>query len=111
MTESDEQMLIRFFDENRQEIEDNGFTARVSRQLPSRAEKLSRIWSVICWIVGIALFFMMDGVGQIYQVGLLIINEVVGMVTSMNLSFYSFMAVLLLLILMASVKVYHIAID
>ena len=32
MTESDEQMLIRFFDENRQEIADNGFTARVSRQ-------------------------------------------------------------------------------
>ena len=30
MIESDEQMLIRFFDENRHEIADNGFTERVS---------------------------------------------------------------------------------
>ena len=36
MMENDDKLLVAFFDENRQEIPDNGFTRREMRQLPER---------------------------------------------------------------------------
>ena len=36
MMENDDKLLVAFFDENRQEIPDNGFTRRVMRHLPDR---------------------------------------------------------------------------
>lgn len=111
MTESDEQMLVRFFEENRQEIADNGFTERVAKQLPSRNVKLNRIWTVICWIVGIAFFYFMDGWGQLRNVGILLLNDVLGMFNSVHLPMYSIIAILVLIFTMISVKMYNLAIE
>lgn len=111
MIENDEQMLIRFFEENRQEIEDDGFTQRVVRQLPSRAVRISQVWSWICWLLGIALFFMMDGVGQLYRVAILFFHDVINMFSSVNLSIYSMMIILALIFTMISVKMYQIAME
>ena len=111
MIENDEQMLIRFFEENRLEIEDNGFTERVVRQLPTRAVKLNRIWTLICWVVGISFFFIMDGVGQLQRVVLQLIHAVAGMFASVDLSIYSFILVIILIFTMISVKMYQIAME
>ena len=111
MIENDEQMLIRFFEENRQEIEDNGFTEQVVRQLPARAVKLSRIWTMICWVAGIALFYFIDGVGQIQRGVLLIIHDVASMFASVDFSIYSIIMIILLIFTMISVKMYQIAIE
>lgn len=111
MTENDEQMLIRFFEENKLEIADDGFTGRVARQLPSKVGKLNRIWSAICWVLGIALFFMMDGIGQMYQVAILLFYDVVNMFASVNLSICSVVMLFVLLCTMISVKMYQIAVE
>ena len=111
MIESDEQMLVRFFEENRQEIEDNGFTERVAKQLPSRTVKLNRIWSVICWVVGIAFFYFMDGLGQLRNVGNLLFNDVHGMFASVHLPMYSIVAILVLIFTMITVKMYNLAME
>lgn len=37
------------------EIADNGFTRQVMRRLPSRAERYSRIWTIICTVIAVAL--------------------------------------------------------
>ena len=111
MTENDEQMLIRFFEENKLEIADDGFTGRVARQLPSKVGKLNRIWSVICWVFGIALFFMMDGIGQMYRVAILLFYDVVNMFASVNLSICSVVMLFVLLCTMISVKMYQMAVE
>lgn len=111
MTESDEQMLVRFFEENRQDFADNGFTERVAKQLPSRTMKINRIWTVICWIVGIAFFYFMDGLGQLRNVGILLLNDVLGMFASIHLPTYSIVAILVLIFTMISVKMYNLAME
>ncbi|MDD7258357.1 MAG: DUF5056 domain-containing protein [Prevotellaceae bacterium] len=46
--------VARFFEENRQDIKDNGFSRRVMSRLPRSANKLNRIWTVFCIAMGVA---------------------------------------------------------
>ncbi|MBO4825692.1 MAG: DUF5056 domain-containing protein [Prevotella sp.] len=65
LSEQDEQMLEMFFSDQRTEIQDHGFSRRVMRQLPSRGNKLSRWWTVLCTIVGVAFFIFIRGWEQL----------------------------------------------
>jgi|GEM_PF-1679155 len=67
ISESDEALLTAFFNDNRQEIEDNGFSKAVIRQLPNRNQRLAWIWTTACWVVGIVMFFLLDGVGALQK--------------------------------------------
>ena len=49
MMENDDKLLVAFFDENRQEIPDNGFTRRVMRHLPDRTRRISQLWATFCF--------------------------------------------------------------
>ena len=49
MMENDDKLLVAFFDENRQEIPDNGFTRRVMRHLPDRTRRISQLWVTFCF--------------------------------------------------------------
>ncbi len=66
MTE-DDKLIAQFFSENPIEIEDNGFTERVMQNLPvletkpSRALRLSRIWTAFCVVVAVAFFIAIKG--------------------------------------------------
>lgn len=53
--ESDERMVERFFSENRMKIEDDGFTHRVMRSLPSRTMRLNRLWTACCTAAAVLL--------------------------------------------------------
>ena len=58
---NEDKLLMQFFAENRQEIEDNGFSRRVMRHLPRRYQCLARLWSVFCFTLAAVLFIVLDG--------------------------------------------------
>lgn len=56
MEDNKDILLDRLFAEAAQtEIADNGFTRQVMRRLPSCAERYSRIWTIICTVIAVAL--------------------------------------------------------
>ena len=66
MTDKDNMMIEDFFKQAaRQQIEDNGFTERVMRNLPDRklevVRKLSQLWTLFCMAVAGVLFFVLGG--------------------------------------------------
>ena len=66
MTDKDNMMIEEFFKQAaRQQIEDNGFTERVMRNLPDRktelVRKLSQLWTLFCIAVAGVLFFVLGG--------------------------------------------------
>ena len=72
MTE-DDKLVEMFFLENPIEVADDGFTERVMQSLPelearpSRAWKLSRIWTFLCIFVGVAVFIADKGWVVLYS--------------------------------------------
>ena len=53
MDEKRDELLVRkFFEENKIEIPDAGFSRRVMRRLPDRTRRLNRNWTAICVAVG-----------------------------------------------------------
>lgn len=66
MTKMDDDILLKqFFNENRQEIADNGFTQRVMKRLPGRANRLANMLTAVGVILAVILFFVLDGLGAI----------------------------------------------
>lgn len=61
MMENDDKLLKDFFDNNRQEIEDNGFSRRVLHRLPSHSRRLAQIWTTFCFTLALVLFVALDG--------------------------------------------------
>jgi hypothetical protein len=62
MTADDDKLLESFIQEAaHQTIEDNGFSQRVMHRLPSRSDRLARLWTVFCIALGIALFIFLRG--------------------------------------------------
>ena len=66
MTDKEKIMLEDFFKQAaQQQIEDNGFTERVMQNLPERrveqVRRLSRLWTIFCGVVGVAMFFLLGG--------------------------------------------------
>lgn len=60
--ENNDKLLKQFFDEQRQQPADNGFTRRVMHRLPHRSKCLDWVWTSFCTTLAIALFWAMDGV-------------------------------------------------
>ena len=66
MNDKDNMMIEAFFKQAaQQQIEDNGFTERVMRNLPDRkmevVRKLSQLWTLFCMAVAGVLFFVLGG--------------------------------------------------
>ena len=66
MTDKENRMIEDLFKQAaRQQIEDNGFTERVMKNLPDRklevARRLSQLWTLFCLVVAGVLFFMFGG--------------------------------------------------
>ena len=49
MMENDDKLISQFMHANKHEIEDNGFSRRVIRQLPEHAKWMSALQSVPCF--------------------------------------------------------------
>ena len=66
MMDNDERLLQQFFSEAaHQQVEDNGFTERVMRQLPARQRDsikwFNRLWTLFCITVFAVLFIVFRG--------------------------------------------------
>jgi len=81
MTDNDNILIERLFEEaSRQQIADDGFTKRVMAALPdnsaAKVRRLSRLWTWFCILVGVALFFLLDGWAVLKATLLAIFNTV-----------------------------------
>jgi hypothetical protein len=71
MTEINDELLEQFFQPAKNiQIEDNGFTNRVMKELPDRALRLSQWWTLFCILLGVVAFVVFRGWEPI-MVGLL----------------------------------------
>ena len=68
MMENDEQLIARFFADNKQDIADKGFTRKVMRQLPVPAQRLNRVWTAICSVAAVVFFFLFNGVAAVKNI-------------------------------------------
>ena len=59
MTEMDDKMLKQFFNDNKNEVEDNGFSERVMSHLPGKAQRLAKLWTLISFLLAITLFVIL----------------------------------------------------
>ena len=85
MIENDEQLIARFFAENKQNIADKGFTRQVMRQLPVPAQQLNRLWTAICSVAAVVLFFFVDGVTAIKNILIQLGGDLLGGFASLEL--------------------------
>ncbi|MBR1468916.1 MAG: DUF5056 domain-containing protein [Prevotella sp.] len=83
---SDDELVAMFFDENRQELPDNGFSQRVMHTLPSRSVWLSRIWTAACLLAGVVFFVWADGLGQLRHVLMNSMGNFFGFLSSVSFS-------------------------
>jgi hypothetical protein len=61
MTDKDDILINKFFAEQKQIINDDGFSRRVMRKLPSKISCYSRIWSTVCLLAALLLFVTCHG--------------------------------------------------
>lgn len=67
MTDDRDELLVRkFFDENKIELPDDGFSRRVMRRLPDRARRLNRIWTAVCLLLGALIAVKNDWFGVVW---------------------------------------------
>lgn len=65
MMETDDKLLNQFFSEQKQEIEDKGFSRRVMHHLPERRRHFSLLWKSIFCVFAVILFLGLGGLPTI----------------------------------------------
>ena len=106
---SDDELVAMFFEENRQEIEDDGFSQHVMKQLPSQSIRLSRIWTLVCSVVGVAFFFLADGIGQLKLVLFNATGNFVGFLASIDFSNLPITAILTAILLITALATWDLS--
>ena len=106
---SDDELVAMFFEENRQEIEDNGFSHHVMKQLPSQSIWLRRAWSLVCWVVGIAFFFFADGIGLLKRVLFNATGNFIGFLSSIDFQGLSPLMIIVAIGLLMLIVAWNIA--
>ena len=66
VTEEDETLVNSFFSNHQVEVEDNGFTHRVMRNLPQSAWQKNRIWTILCSVLGVLLLYYTKGLRTLF---------------------------------------------
>ena len=64
MMENDNKLISQFMHANKHEIEDNGFSRRVIRQLPEHAKWMSDVLTTVCTV----LCYVFDGFNFLFGV-------------------------------------------
>ncbi len=106
---SDDELLAMFFEENLQEIEDNGFSGQVMHSLPSQSIWLRRAWTLVCWVVGIAFFFFADGIGLLKRVLFNATGNFIGFLSSIDFQGLSPLMILVAIGLLMLIVAWNIA--
>lgn len=61
MTDKNDDLIRKFMDTGKAEIPDNGFTARVMRNLPDTIVDIARLLNLVSAVLCILLFILFDG--------------------------------------------------
>lgn len=61
MTDKNDDLIRKFMDTGKVEIPDNGFTARVMRNLPDSIVDIARLLNLVSAVLCILLFILFDG--------------------------------------------------
>lgn len=86
MENNDDILLMKFFDGQRQDIADDGFSQKVMQRIPQQSARPYIIWQLICTVAGIVVFFLAGGIDTLRTA---LVNSVVNMaayVLSVDLS-------------------------
>lgn len=59
--EQEDMLLEQFFNQQRFEVADDGFSQGVMRLLPDRARRLNRLWTALCMVVAVVFFIVERG--------------------------------------------------
>ncbi|MGI6243879.1 MAG: DUF5056 domain-containing protein [Prevotella sp.] len=86
---NDDELLMRFFSEAKQEIKDEGFTEKVMQRLPQHAKRMNQIWTTVCFALGMAIFILFDGVEDLRILSSNIMSNIAGYLSSIDLTKFS----------------------
>ena len=75
MMENDDKLISQFMHANKHEIEDNGFSRRVIRQLPEHAKWMSDVLTTVCTVLCCILFYVFDGFNFLFGVIVEVITD------------------------------------
>mgnify|MGYP001415157588 CR=1 FL=1 len=105
---NDDELLKQFFNAAKQDIDDDGFTDRVMQRLPQHAKRMNQIWTTICFALGMALFILFDGVEDLRVLGSNISSNIVGYLSSIDLTVLSPTLIFGTVIILGFVWLYNI---
>lgn len=104
MTEKEtDRLLKQFVQEHKQELPDKGFTRRVMSRLPDREQRLSTIWTAVCLVFGLILFYIFDGVEGLLNIITKIVTSVADNLSDVNPQYLVIAAVILFGLLLRKV--------
>lgn len=69
MMDTEDKNISRFIKSHKTEINDNGFSRRVIRHLPGKAQRLSKAWTIFCITAAAILFVVLNGFQFIPEIG------------------------------------------
>lgn len=100
MNNNDDILLKKFFDENKHEIEDFGFSRRVMHHLPGIEQRIAKWWNYGMTMLTLLIFTLLDGWQLLWDMLIATLKVVIanGMASDINpLSFIVVAGVLLFL--------------
>lgn len=112
MKDNDDLLIASFFNEyGKNDIADNGFSERVMNRLPkrewSRLERMNIVWTSVCAVAAVALFFFADGVGLLKSFFLNFFADLVAYIVSINFSLTSLLMVLVTIVTLSILTTYN----
>lgn len=108
MMENDDKLITLFFEEQMPDKHDDGFSRKVMRRLPDKTRNLSRLWTMICSVAGVALFLLIDGIDSL-RIGLgNVLGDFVGSVSSFHIVDFTPLAIVIGFFTLVGVMVFNI---
>ncbi|MBM6993725.1 MAG: DUF5056 domain-containing protein [Prevotella sp.] len=105
---TDDELLEQFFSASKLDIEDNGFSDRVMRQIPQRAKCANKIWTTFCFAAVMALFLLFDGIKDLRMLASNFIGDTAGYLASIDLSRFSPTLLLASALILGTVGAYNV---
>lgn len=86
MMTDDDKRIEDFFARYQPGIPDDGFSKRVMNKLPMPIEHKNRLWVAFCWLAGVVLFLVFNGVSAVRHVLLMLGEELWLLVRSISVA-------------------------
>lgn len=105
---TDDELLAQFFSAARQEIPDEGFSKQVMRRLPRRAQCANRVWTSVCFAIGMAIFLLYDGIDEVRRLVNDMVGNVAGFLATVHIDINTLLVPAAALLLVSLVGLYNL---